>query len=179
VIVTISGKVTGSFLGLTHLSFYTHYSKVVFSNEVTENESSRHTMIKAVRSYRAFTYALPSLSLGGSANFGQLGRPEDPEAIAVHDQVVLGSCGLLHTVLLSKNGTVYSFGKAAGGRLGNGNDIDDCFEPHACFKFDDSQLPIALSSGAMHNCLIDRDGVLYGWGYDSVRFERQTPNGLD
>jgi len=122
-------------------------------------------------SKRALTLALPSLRLGGSADFGQLGRPVDEggsKFAEVLTLVVAGSCGLLHTLLLGRDGTVWSFGKAAGGRLGNGNDVVDCHEPHPSFKLDGSKMPKSLSAGAMHSALVTGDGELFGWGYDSV-----------
>ena len=123
-----------------------------------------------MRRTTAFTYALQSIRLGGSADFGQLGRPDSLEAqpvLLAGQNIVLGACGLLHTLLVSGDGTVWGFGKAAGGRLGNGNDIDDCHEPHPSFK--SNKLPIkSISAGSMHNCLVTSEGELFGWGYDSV-----------
>ena len=119
-----------------------------------------------MKSLRAFTYALSSLRLGTS-NAGQLGRPENPGAEEIMTNVITGSCGFLHTLVVKDDGTVFSCGKAAGGRLGNGNDMDDCYEPHPSFKLAD--LPLrALSSGSMHNALITASGQLLAWGYDSV-----------
>lgn len=115
----------------------------------------------------AFTYALPSLRLG-SNNVGQLGRHEDQAVAQVLENVMTGACGLLHSLLLRDDGTMLSFGKAAGGRLGTGNDTDDCYEPHPSFKIDVSTPPKSLSSGSMHNTLVTGEGELLGWGYDSV-----------
>jgi len=116
---------------------------------------------------KAFTYALPSLRLG-SADFGQLGRAESVDAKQVMTGVVTGACGFLHSLLVTSDGTVWSFGKAAGGRLGNGDDITDCKAPHPSFKLNEG-LPVKISAGSMHNCLITSSGDLLGWGYDSVR----------
>jgi hypothetical protein len=116
---------------------------------------------------RAFTYGLPSLRLG-AANVGQLGRPEDPGSQEIMKNVVMGSCGLLHSLLVRDDGTVFSFGKAAGGRLGNGNDIEDCYEPHPSFKLRSSKDVKSISSGSMHNIITTAEGELLAWGYDSV-----------
>jgi alpha-tubulin suppressor-like RCC1 family protein len=116
---------------------------------------------------RAFTYALPSIRINLTSNFGQLGRDEFPLATQVLNSVSLGACGLLHTLLHSNhNGILYSFGKAAGGRLGNGNDLVDCFRPHPSVKLEGKVK--AMAAGAAHSCLITQNGDLLAWGYDSV-----------
>ena len=119
---------------------------------------------------RVFTYALPPLKFNANAlDFGQLGRALGEElAEPILDHVALGTCGLLHTQLVTIDGTVFSCGKAAGGRLANGDPDWNCFAPHPSFKLLDG-LPRSISAGAAHGALVTSQGQLLAWGYDSVR----------
>lgn len=128
----------------------------------------RRRQLKLCKSHhmRALTHALESLRSVAKANdFGQLGRDLTVSTGEVMSGVVAGSCGLYHTLLVDGQGTLFSFGKGGGGRLGNGTE-EDVFFPHPSFRLDANEL-VSLSSGSMHNALVTRGGEVYSWGFDS------------
>ena len=75
------------------------------------------------------------------------------------------SCGTSHTVVLTANNEIYSWGSGGCGRLGHGNN-ENVLSPKQIFK-EGCQPWIfeKVSSGDMHTLAITESGELYSWGH--------------
>jgi alpha-tubulin suppressor-like RCC1 family protein len=77
------------------------------------------------------------------------------------------SGGKGHSMALSSEGILYSWGKGHNGELGQGNRISETNMPNAILR--DCRIS-HVSCGHYHSCAIDSDGNLYAWGQN---FDRQ------
>ncbi|KAH9422381.1 hypothetical protein DERP_003056 [Dermatophagoides pteronyssinus] len=75
-------------------------------------------------------------------------------------------CGSYHTLLLSIDGHLYSFGWSLHGQLGHGNSIDDQYEPKLIRYFIDTiKVSIAdVAAGYAHTAALTTTGDLYLFG---------------
>lgn len=74
------------------------------------------------------------------------------------------ACGADHTLLLTCNGTVLSFGLGTRGQLGHG-DILPRIEP--CVIHALAGLPMkAIACGNWHSLVLSQDGDVYSWGWN-------------
>lgn len=85
--------------------------------------------------------------------------------------VVSISCGYFHSLAVSVNGALYSFGAGKGGRLGNGCTEDEWlpYRVVVCGGADGSggdERIVACSGGDMHSLAIGESGRVYGMGYN-------------
>jgi len=69
--------------------------------------------------------------------------------------------GVSHTVLLTKKGEVYSWGRNHYGQLGHGIDDEMVEEPR---KIENIERVVDIACGALHTVLVTRDGVVYAFG---------------
>lgn len=80
-------------------------------------------------------------------------------------KVVAVAAGEAHTLALSGDGCVYSWGRGMFGRLGNGSESDELFPVRV--KFKNSELKfIAVAAGAYHSLALADDGSVWSWGYN-------------
>ena len=75
------------------------------------------------------------------------------------------SAGLAHSLALTANGAVWSWGPGACGKLGHGDEQDQLLpkkiEALAGQRF------IAVSAGSSHSLAVTADGAVWSWGYGS------------
>jgi alpha-tubulin suppressor-like RCC1 family protein len=116
----------------------------------------------------------------GSNSFGQLGLTSDleqrsrcayaPEKILslALFQVKRIACGRNHNIVLTKQGTVLSWGQGTFGALGMDDPIDtDCGLPSNVRLLSDSGFAVkAVECGGWHSCALLETGELYTWGYN-------------
>ncbi|XP_020528714.1 ultraviolet-B receptor UVR8 isoform X3 [Amborella trichopoda] len=86
------------------------------------------------------------------------------------------SVGEAHTLVLSGDGKVYSWGRGMFGRLGTGNEADQNSPVLVGFErarrnFAEGTLEmapkfVAVASGAYHSLALQDDGSLWSWGYN-------------
>ena len=81
------------------------------------------------------------------------------------------SCGFSHTIALTRNGKLFSWGQGSFGALGHGN-FETRHEPceiefFSAFYEDSSQIE-SVQCGAHHSALFEKSGKLYTWGAGEV-----------
>ncbi|KHG00395.1 putative E3 ubiquitin-protein ligase HERC3 [Gossypium arboreum] len=81
-------------------------------------------------------------------------------------KVVAVAAGEAHTLALSGDGYVYSWGRGMFGRLGTGSESDEIFPVRV--KIQNSELKlIAVAAGAYHSLALADDGSVWSWGYNN------------
>jgi len=105
----------------------------------------------------------------GLNNFGQLGlagkharfTPTYSESLSsIEIDTICG--GHYHTVVLSKQGEVYTLGRGEDGRLGLGKEVTQCDEPSKISTLSDVT---AIATGDNVSYALNKDGVCFGWGF--------------
>ncbi|CAI5743899.1 unnamed protein product [Peronospora destructor] len=80
------------------------------------------------------------------------------------EEIVAVSCGSRHTMALTANGAVYSWGWGSMGQLGHG-DLKSINVPRKISFFEEKELVIDyISCGGCHSAAVSNDGTLYMWG---------------
>eukprot|EP00536_Pseudo-nitzschia_multiseries_P011802 jgi/Psemu1/207003/e_gw1.422.34.1 len=104
-----------------------------------------------------------SLPIGGG------GDKRSDDAAAEQDQPVVRVClGFQHGYALSREGRVYSWGKASRGQLGRVVDADQ--DPWARpIEFDPKERVVQIGAGFHHGALLTRDNKVYTWGKNTSR----------
>ena len=105
----------------------------------------------------------------GHGGYGQLGhgdwqnqlQPKKVEAFG-GQRVVAVSAGLAHTLAITTDGAVWSWGDGGAGRLGHG-DGQDRLLPKAVEAFA-GQRVVAVSAGAQHSLALTANGAVWSWG---------------
>ncbi|XLR48230.1 hypothetical protein HN51_032462 [Arachis hypogaea] len=98
-----------------------------------------------------------------AGNIPNSGNPSH-KAIAV-------TAGEAHTLLLTGDGSVYSWGRGMFGRLGHGSEKDELLPVQVKFQNPnggeaDTPKIVAIASGAYHNLALADDGSVWSWGYN-------------
>ncbi|OTF70701.1 hypothetical protein BLA29_010936, partial [Euroglyphus maynei] len=93
-------------------------------------------------------------------------------------------CGSYHTLLLTNNGHLYSFGWSLHGQLGHGISIDDQYEPRLIRYFIDTvKVSIAdVAAGYAHTAALTTTGDLYMFGqncYGQLGTTAERENGCN
>lgn len=105
----------------------------------------------------------------GSSTEGQLGNGE--YRYQLHPQILLPlykfrvvdiSCGNRHTVAVSEEGIVFSWGKGSNGRLGLGT-VEDMPTPQEVKALRNIRI-IQVSCGASHSLALSDKGEVFSWG---------------
>lgn len=80
-------------------------------------------------------------------------------------KIVQVSCGSCHTLALSEDGVVFTWGQDRDGSLGIGN-VEYIVVPFVINYFVENNIKIAsISAGYFHSAAISTDGSLYTWGW--------------
>ncbi|XP_071444865.1 uncharacterized protein ca [Hetaerina americana] len=123
---------------------------------------------------RQHTLALTSNGVysWGSAQFGQIGigmssgqapYPRLVEKLC-HEQVVQVSAGQYHSMALTHDGRVYTWGWGVYGQLGHGN-VEDCIVPTLVQALDEMQAHVtSICGGHCHSLALTVGGQLMAWG---------------
>ena len=75
------------------------------------------------------------------------------------------SCGSEHTLALTEEGELYSFGKAEDGVLGYDTVTEISHIPQKISFFTSNNIKIeSISTGSIHNIALDTEGKVYSWG---------------
>ncbi len=125
----------------------------------------------------------PVMSWGGDA-FGQLGdgsyglgSSDAAQALYVSDAIAVAA-GSFHTVALTKDGSVWSWGDNRWGELGDGGRSSHT-APEKIAGIDHI---VAIAAGGLHSLALDANGIVWTWGdnhfgqsADSSRSVVETP----
>ena len=119
-----------------------NYEDVMRFTEVNISLGSKETETKIRKVACGWDFSIILLSNGtvygcGSNAFGQLGLSENTQRCSIFTPLVVElnifvidvSCGMRHTLLLDKNGNVYSTGCGKKGQLGLGQEVKRLFTP--------------------------------------------------
>lgn len=109
----------------------------------------------------------------GLNNFGQLGLGDNfdrivPEMIDPsqfnNEPVVMTSAGEHHSLVLTKSGNVYAFGRGDSCQLG----VDGCKSSRIPVKVSVLQNVSSIASGSNHNLAVTADNRLFSWGFGEM-----------
>jgi hypothetical protein len=73
------------------------------------------------------------------------------------------ACGCYHTIVLSEDGRVYSFGDGRYGQLGHG-DKENKFTPTLIEAALEGEFVVQVACGYIHSMALTRKGCVYTWG---------------
>ncbi|XP_059521658.1 probable E3 ubiquitin-protein ligase HERC6 isoform X1 [Myotis daubentonii] len=111
----------------------------------------------------------------GAGSEGQLGIGEfkeiifTPKKIKTLDgiKIIQVSCGDYHSLALSEDGQVFSWGKNSHGQLGLGKDFPSQASPQRVRSLDG--IPLAqVAAGGAHSFALSLSGTSFGWGSNSA-----------
>jgi hypothetical protein len=82
------------------------------------------------------------------------------------DRIIQIAQGELHTLLLTDEGVVYSYGSGDGGRLGHGSSNNEPY-PRLIQRLKNKRV-VQIACGGRHSAAVTADGLLYMWGDGSM-----------
>jgi hypothetical protein len=100
------------------------------------------------------------ISIGG----GPLAWTASATQVSGLSEIRSASCGLLHCLALSADGTVWAWGSNLGGMLGNNSTTDSTLPVRALGLND----VVAIAAGTASSHAITRDGRVWNWGSAAV-----------
>ncbi|XP_015266272.1 PREDICTED: probable E3 ubiquitin-protein ligase HERC6 [Gekko japonicus] len=110
----------------------------------------------------------------GAGTFGQLGTgelkdrliPKKIEGLSTC-KIIQVACGHYHSIVLTKDGRVFSWGQNSYGQLGIGKEVSSHGQPQHVSALDG--IPLAqVAAGGAHSFALSLLGIVYGWGRDSA-----------
>ncbi|XP_026580225.1 probable E3 ubiquitin-protein ligase HERC6 [Pseudonaja textilis] len=110
----------------------------------------------------------------GAGGFGQLGTgklkdsstPKKIDALSKYN-VIQVACGHYHSIVLTKDGRVFSWGQNSHGQLGLGKELPSQATP--CNISSLAGIPLAqVAAGGAHTFVLSLSGVVYGWGKNNA-----------
>lgn len=112
-----------------------------------------------------------TVDVPGANNYGQLGvggtkTVDVPKEVAFHTAVERVSCGMRHTLLVTRSGEVFGSGSSKKGQLGISWVFPDC-NTFVRISLPDGAEPVAsVAAGAYHSAALTRDGQVVVWGHN-------------
>ncbi|KAJ1409830.1 Regulator of chromosome condensation, RCC1 [Sesbania bispinosa] len=93
-----------------------------------------------------------------------------PNSINLSRKVVAVAAGEAHTLVLTGDGSVYSWGRGMFGRLGLGSEKDEVIPVQVKFgnpnETGDTVKIVGIAAGAYHSLALAEDGSVWCWGYN-------------
>lgn len=112
-----------------------------------------------IRAGRLFTWGSPTN--GRLGNGTTTGDVTSPTQIGTDTDWLAVEAGSAHCVAIKDDGTLWSWGLATNGQLGNGTTTPDVTSPTQVGSDTDW---LAISAHAFHNHALKTDGTLWSWG---------------
>ncbi|XP_010453206.1 PREDICTED: ultraviolet-B receptor UVR8-like isoform X1 [Camelina sativa] len=86
-------------------------------------------------------------------------------------KIISIAAGEAHTIALTGDGCVYSWGRGMFGRLGTGKESDELVPVRVDFEFPDQVAKdrariVGIAAGAYHSLAVSDDGSVWSWGYN-------------
>nr|XP_043613240.1 ultraviolet-B receptor UVR8 [Erigeron canadensis] len=82
-------------------------------------------------------------------------------------KVISVAAGEAHTLALTGDGSVYSWGRGTFGRLGTGSELDRLFPVKVESSFTERVKFVGVSAGAYHSLALSDDGLVWSWGQNT------------
>ncbi|KAL7982105.1 hypothetical protein Chor_001162 [Crotalus horridus] len=110
----------------------------------------------------------------GAGGFGQLGTgilensliPKKIDSLSMYNVIQI-ACGQYHSIALTKDGRVFSWGQNIHGQLGLGKGLPSQATP--CNISSLAGIPVAqVAAGGAHSFVLSHSGVVYGWGRNNA-----------
>eukprot|EP00877_Chromochloris_zofingiensis_P008815 jgi/Chrzof1/4187/Cz14g02070.t1 len=135
----------------------------------------------------AFSRTRQQVYSWGWGDFGRLGHGDSndvfmPQQIAFFSGMPIKqvACGDTHTLAITDDGALYSFGRNQNGQLGHGN-TSDVLSPKLVEGLK-CKVVTSIAAGAEHTVAATQDGEVYSWGWgrygnlgDNDRCDRHVP----
>lgn len=103
---------------------------------------------------------------GGNGRLGHGDSQDRAEACLLDslfdEDIVRVQCGASHSLALTRQGRVYTWGKNSQGQCGLGN-MEDVFKPQLLKRLQD-QVVVQLTAGWEHSIALTHEGKMYSWG---------------
>eukprot|EP01025_Chloroclados_australasicus_P025419 TRINITY_DN2539_c0_g1_i1.p2 TRINITY_DN2539_c0_g1~~TRINITY_DN2539_c0_g1_i1.p2 ORF type:complete len:402 (-),score=54.71 TRINITY_DN2539_c0_g1_i1:677-1882(-) len=129
----------------------------------------------------------PQVYSWGWGDFGRLGHGNNEDSLIPRPlpffqgiRIQQVCCGDSHTVIVTKEGELYTFGRNQNGQLGLGHNFDQ-FNPNLVSSLQKKKIKEA-ACGAEHTIAVAEDGEVFGWGWgqygnlgDGERHDRWQP----
>jgi len=121
----------------------------------------------------------------GNGDFGKLGLEDEadretPTPVEAHFfqyiPIKLVSCGSRHTLAVTTEGRIYSWGKNS--LCGDGTIDDDQLEPQSIRKLDHEEV-YKISTMDQHSAVVSRSGKVFTWGIDDTLILGHNENWLE
>lgn len=105
----------------------------------------------------------------GSSKYGQVGTggtgryPRPTLLVSMEGKGIISvACGQFHSLAVSEDGKLYTWGWGVHGQLGNGN-VEDCLVPTLVKRLIKKHIVLA-DGGYAHSVAMSLDGDVYAWG---------------
>ena len=161
--VFVWGSNTEGQLGLGGESEETVHCPTQLSLEVTVSEIScgyYHSALVTTQGH-LLTFGEEE---GGKLGLGEEGEETDtPQEVTIPGTVSSARCGASHTLVLTTEGKVFSFGQSSHGQLGLGNKVLEADLPQLLISLDGLTV-VSLSCGENHSLVSTSTGHLYTFG---------------
>ncbi|KAK1370244.1 ultraviolet-B receptor UVR8 [Heracleum sosnowskyi] len=100
-----------------------------------------------------------------------VGKHQDSGTLS--EKIIQIAAGESHTLALTGDGSVYSWGRGMFGRLGTGSEADELIPTRVKFELDknggkiDKVKIVGIAAGSYHSLALADDGSVWSWGYNS------------
>jgi alpha-tubulin suppressor-like RCC1 family protein len=106
----------------------------------------------------------------GALGFGDREHKTGPARLEIYDhkgrvyKIVQAVCGKQHSMCLTDDANIYSWGKSAHGRLGHEDEPTDLLRPKEIYTLSQRK-PIFIACGESHSAAISEKHQLFTWGH--------------
>ncbi len=135
--------------------------EVAGENNITQISVGAHHSILLDKYGKVYSFGVGGAGRLGHGDTNNQTYPKQIE-VAGENNITQISAGGYHTILLDKNGKVYSFGDGGSGRLGHGNTTDVTL-PTQIVNAGESNIT-QISAGGTHSILLDKNSSVYSFG---------------
>ncbi|KAJ7594389.1 regulator of chromosome condensation 1/beta-lactamase-inhibitor protein II [Mycena floridula] len=184
----IFGRNNYSCLGIVGVEFVSENGPVrLRASELGAPKGTRFVRAACGRNHTILVTSDGNVYTAGVNALGQCGHPPCPEISSFKlvaglshngstEEAIDASAGISFSLVLTKSGKVFAFGSAEKGQLGN-NQTGERIATGNKTAFDIESEPILVkglegkhivqvASGQQHSIALDKDGVVYVWGYN-------------
>ena len=114
---------------------------------------------------RIFVWGLNNRGQGGFDPLIKLEKPLISKELSSYKNICEIRGGMFHTLILTKDGNVFSMGENKYGQLGLGEDYKDSHVPRLISSLEKI---VQIGSGSNHSLAVSYDGTGYAWGFNEM-----------